>query len=386
MDWYFTRDNTDPLLGEGDHDEDILPGVGHISFLAEPTGFDPLEGEEDAVLDEDYKFAVVQATEEERVEWGVAYKTLVGGLEEDAKELGTAWNDFLRVKAAVSLRRGVRWEAYAPVQKAIEERQEAVSQAFEDKAKGAEALAQEAAQKAQDEEDARLGPRLFYVTRPEQRGIDNREMDVPTVHHIECGIARRLRSLPAPVRIESAFEQLMDGGVPARKMNYRWEPDRNLKNRLPGIACERCQAFTLLRAHAPDTFDHWLERTESSQQEDLPRDTWTGNQQLFKVLGVERGGRTEGRRSGYIRVASDGYKEKGWVEPHEEMIGWWDREEDGLSHDTEKLKDLFSRLPGRGLVVRWIDEEWGGVHSVSDQAVAVRRMTKWELRQQKESK
>jgi hypothetical protein len=385
MDWYFTRTNVDPLLGNDDYDEEILPGVDHICFLGEPTGFDPLDGEEDAVLDEDYQIAVVQASDQEKAEWGAAHQGLLSGLEGAAKELEEAWNEFVRKRNDINLRRGLLWSTYAPIQKAIQERQEAVSQAFEDKAKGAEVLAQEAAQRAQDEEDAHLGPRLFYVTRPEQRGLDNQEMDVPTVHHIDCGIARRLRKRPDPVRIETAFEQLMDGGLRATKMNYRWEPDKNTKHRLPGVACERCQAFTLLRAHAPDTFDHWLERTESSQQADLPRDTWTGNQQFFKLLGVPRGGRTE-KDSGYTRVDSSGYKEKGWVERHEEMIGWWDKEENVLSHDTERLKALFSVLPGRGLAVRWIDEEWGGVHSVSDQAVAVRRMTKWELRQHKAAK
>ena len=52
--------------------------------------------------------------------------------------------------------------------------------------------------------------------------------------------------------------------------NFIWKPDQQKGIRIPGAACERCQAFELLKAHAPETFMDWLERTESSQRGSLP--------------------------------------------------------------------------------------------------------------------
>lgn len=374
---------TDIELGsmEDSHGEYLLKGVDHTLRVGDRTDRDLLD-----TSWEDWYPTILEATEEEAREWSEKFQHLSDKAWLARKAIDDAAAEFRKLVEQV--REGLRkeYDAYLPVQEEIERRQGLVEELREKAEEERDRSAQEAADALLAAEDAEYGPRLFLVTRPSQRGQDKADMDVPTIHHVDCGVAARLSSKPDPVRIGDAFEALMEGGLLATKRFYTWGPDKEKGIRLPGVACERCQAFELLKAHAPETFMDWLERTESSQRGSLPPATYTGEKRLFEKLGLPQW-TSYPSTPGWVRAArAEAYREHNQVGDDEALIGWVEQNADGkptIVPNVDRLKKLFGVLPPRGYEVRWLHNppQYDPEEGVCDIYVAVRPMSKWTIRQ-----
>lgn len=349
-----------------------------------PTDTDLLDG----TGEKEWHPEVIQATPEEVAGWEKEFAALADGMTEAAERVEEARSAY--ESAVEEARKGAQraWENYRVVHETIWDRiKEVEALREEDQATKAKAL-QQAADAALAAEDAELGPRTFYVTRRSQRGQDGPTMDAPVVHHVDCETAKRLSRLPDPVRIEEAFDALMEGGMGAVKILHVYTPTPDAP-RVTGMACEKCKAFALLRAHAPEIFDAWLKEVESAQRATMPPQTHNGDITLFKRLGLERvPPGVPVKKPGWSRINDRYYREHNNMADDEVLIGWVEpgklSSERVVASDTDRLKTLFDLLPSRGFEVRWIHEP--DQDEVSPYSVAIRPMTKWAIRSLKETK
>ena len=388
MDRYEIKTDID-LTGLEDGRDGYLLDRDDVLYVGEATTRDLLDEPDDTSWSTP---EVVEATQDEAAEWRRQFTLFAEGMEKAEAKVTVATAVFRKIVEEARAEAQAAWDTYQPVHVELERRLEQVQEQREEAARAHEKALQEAAAAAQAAEDAELGPRSFYVTRPSQRGQDGRDMDVPTVHHVSCGIARRLKRLPHPVRIAEAFEALMDGGnVAKRWISNVYRAEERTEKRLPGAVCERCPAFDELKAHAPDTFMDWLQRTESQQFAPMPPDTYTGKKSLFKKLGLPMAEHYS-EKEGWSLVSDKIYREPNAMVDGERLVGWLGLRE---KHDggtelrvvkaPERLAKIFDLLPPRGFAVRWIHEPENFGGGVCDCAVAVRPMSKWEIRQRKES-
>lgn len=380
MERYEIKTDTNLVMMEDGHGEYLLKGVDEILHVGDRTDRDLLDAS-----GEDWAPTILSAAPEEVQEWTEKFQHFSEMVQLADKTIGKAASEFRELVNQV--REGVQKEyaAYLPVQEEIERRRDRVEELREQADEERDRAAQEAADALLAAEDAEYGPRLFLVTRPSQRGQNKSDMDAPTIHHVDCGVAARLSRKPDPVRIGDAFEALMEGGLLATKRFYTWEPDKEKGIRLPGVACERCQAFELLKAHAPETFMDWLERTESSQRGSLPPATYTGEKRLFEKLGLPQW-TSYPFTPGWVRAArAEAYREHNQVGDDEALIGWVEQNADGkptIVSNVDRLKKLFGVLPPRGYEVRWLHNppQYDPEEGVCDIYVAVRPMSKWAIR------
>lgn len=376
---YEIKTDVEATTVEDVHGEWLIE-AGDVLHIGEATDRDLL----DAAGETDFNPGVMQATEEEHAEWNTAFRRFADQMKKASGAMQKAIADLEAATEHIRKVAQEAWKDYEPVHLEISSRMAAVEKLRDQDAEEKDRKAQAAAEAALAAEDAKLGPRLLLVTRPSQRGQNGPKMDAPTIHHVDCSTVKRLKCVPDPVRVPEAFEALMDGGLMATKQFYTWEPNPQMGVRVPGSACERCQAFTLLRSHAPDTFMDWLERTEKEQRPAMPPATYKGNKALFENLGLGQVS-YDASQAGWARVSDNYYRAHNAMADDEILIGWVEKGDDGkrrVSSDVEKLKPLFDLLPPRGVEVRWVHEpsEFYSDGKVSPYSVAIRFMSKWAKR------
>lgn len=378
---YQVKVNIDTACVEDIHGDQLIEiEADDVLRIGEVTDRDLLDEEGEESFDPE----IVQATEQEQAEWSAAFLRFTEEMKKASGAMRQAIADLEKATEHVRKVARAAWKDYEPVHVEIGNRVAAVDELRRRNADEKIRRAQEAEDAALAAEDAELGPRLLLVTRPSQRGQYGPRMDAPVIHHVDCGIAKRLSHLPDPVRIAEAFQALMEGGLLAVKRNYRYEPDRREEVHVPGAACEHCQAFVLLRSHAPETFMDWLERTEKVQRAPMPKFTYSGNKLLYKKLGLDQVSHAA-PQSGWARIPDDHYRRHNCLAADEVLIGWVEKGTDGKRHvrsDPERLKSLFEILTPRGVEVRWIHDPMnsGSEKVVSSDVVAIRFMSKWKLR------
>lgn len=365
----------------GDGSDGYLISPEDVLYVDKPTDRDLL----DSSGEEDYRPEIITASPNEVEKWAQGFQQFAEQMAQSQAAVEKARKGFEEAVALVRAGAQRAWENYAEIHNIISDRIAEVEKLRDQDQALRHKQHQEAADAALAAEDAEHGPREFRVTRPSQRGQESRLMDVPTVHHISCPSLPRMKSLPPAVRIQEAFGALMDGGQEATKSFYHYEvrPDAR---RLEGSACERCPAFDRLRAHAPDTFDDWLERTESTQRATMPPDTYNGSRTLFKRLGLEICTTQNG--GGWSRISDRYYREPNEMADDEILIGWVTISDDHkrtVISAAERLTELFHTLPDKGFEVRWI-HEFTNMEEVSPYCVAIRPMNKWDIRRRAAAK
>lgn len=387
MDKYSVKTDIDVTCMQVPSIEDkyLLP-IDDVLHIGEKTDRSLLGGEDE----KSWMPEVVRATEEERAEWSAEYRTLVEEADRIQKEMDAAHAVMMEAVRRLGEQAGQAWARYEPIQNLLSERVAEVAKLREEEAQRIEKRRQKSLDDALAAQDEKLGPRLFYITRPSDRGQNSPLMDTPTIHHVECPIAKRLTRLPARVRAGEAFAAVMAGGCKAVKRFYAYEVTDS-GQQLNAVVCERCKAFDLMRAYDPETFMAWLERTESETIPSISTSTYARRERLFSRLGLPlpksySSSAPPQDRSGWTQVSDKSYRAANQMTEHEILIGWMEPRGEGTyvqSGQEERLKQLFSLLPGRGFAVRWIHEppEYGG--GVCTSAVAVRHLSKWEIRQMK---
>lgn len=244
MNYYNVHTEVDVLRANNDipGGDEVLPGVSSISYVGSLTTRDPLD--EEAASLHDFLPDLIEATPEEVQRWRREHDSAMNILAGVNDAVRTARKEFERTLQALQQQRQAVWGVLGPISTEIDRRRQLVEDARN-----------AAGEKNRLEDDAELGPPVFYVTRPSHSGQEGPEMDVPTVHHVDCAIAGSIAALPAAVRAGEAFLKLMRGGIRQSKIGNFWQVDDPWADRLPGVACDQCRAFAMMRAESPEDFD-----------------------------------------------------------------------------------------------------------------------------------
>lgn len=320
-----------------------------------------------------------RATPEEHAAWTSAYQTFTSAITRADDELKAAKAAWEAAQGRHSAALQDAWTAYAPTDAVIYERQNevvAMRRQREADERNAEARA---AKEAQDREDAELGPRTWVTYHPSAMSAKVRpDMMVPVIHLDGCKLTGGAEDLGYSneyryARKAEVQETLLAGA-------YRYERGRPTQEKLPTKLCGRCKPHQSLHEALGAVYDEWLAKLESAQ-EAMP--TVKG---AASALGLQDEWNTY-RSNGFTYQSAKYYREEQLIEPFEELVGWYDRERGVVVADEEKLAYLEQVLPERGFAVRRVPEP-KRYHkpegTMCATAVAVRRMTKAEIRQRKE--
>lgn len=333
---------------------------------------------EDAVRE--WETRAARASAEELAEWRAAYDTLTETAAAAREKLAAAKAAWEKARSEVMADLHAAYAAYEHVHDTIDKRHDevdALRQEAENEQERQEQAAQEAALAAQD---AELGPRTWVIYRPDT--VDAKktpDMFLPVIHVTGCPLTKGRASIEPEskwtyARKDDVTEAIRAGGILAAN-------GRRTGKRAEVRLCGRCKPEATLReAGLGEVFEEWRAKVESVQEPMHP------DRYIKTKLGLEGEWRGWGTtKSGYALVTPDTYRKEGCITEHEIMLGWWDAERESISSiDEDKLKRLEETLPERGYAVRWFNEpeRWGGRPCTS--AVAVRRMTKAEIRQRRE--
>jgi hypothetical protein len=331
---------------------------------------DPLS--EDAV--EGWEIRAARATPEELAAWRQAYDRLVtttDTIQADLDAARAAWEKAQEeATAALSRAYGEYRHVHDTIDQRHEEVQELRDQADEERqaAADAEAAARQAA------EDAELGPRSWLIYEPNSSSVKVApDMMVPVIHLAGCPTTKRARDHRYVAARKAEVETVLLAGAP------RYERGMPTPDRLPTKLCGRCKPGDSLHQALGHVYETWRDQVESVQ-EPAPKPEATA-----AALKLRDEWRTN-QIPGYTRVSDQYQRAEKLIETHEFLVGWYDPDRKSVIPNPEALERLEEILPGRGWAVRRIKEpqafrvgdKW------SDTGVAVRRMTKMEIRQRKE--
>jgi hypothetical protein len=329
--------------------------------------------------DDYYDEHAARATTEEHAAWKGAYETFASEIKRADDNLATARAMWEKAQAVHSAAYEDAWNDYASTDAVIYERQnEVVDMRRQREADEREAEAR-AAQEAKDREDAELGPRTWVTYHPSSMYNKVRpDMMVPVIHLAGCKLTRGAEDRPYSneyryARKEQVQETLLAGA-------YRYERGRKTTDKLPTKLCGRCKPHESLRKALGAVYDEWLAKVESTQEE-MP--TAKGAAAALGLKDEWHGW----NKSGFTYQSAKYYREEKLIEPHEELVGWFDRDRNVVVPNAEKLAYLEQVLPERGFAVRRVPEParyYKPEGTMCETAVAVRRMTKAEIRQRKE--
>lgn len=353
--------------------DDINDGIVHALTDRE---VDPYDTGDDSWYEEH----AARATDEERIAWGKAYETFTSEVKRADDNLSAARAAWETAQGVHSAALQDAWNDYTPTDAAITERRDEVVE-MRLAAEAAERRAQaEEAQAAQDREDAELGPRTWVTYTPNSRSVKVApDMMVPVIHVAGCKVTGGHEHLPYSNEYKEArrpeVEEVLLAGAP------RYERGRATSDMLPTKLCGRCKPHQSLHDALGTVYEDWREGVESIQD---PMPTHKG---MATALGLARDEWRTHRTPGYTIQSATYYREERLIEPHEEMIGWYDSEKNTVVPNAEKLAELERVLPERGFAVRRVKEpaRYGGRERMCDTAVVVRRLTKAERRRRKEA-
>ncbi|MEU9405541.1 hypothetical protein AB0E08_07540 [Streptomyces sp. NPDC048281] len=369
----YYRLNTDRCIS------DILDGFNEeetVHFVTDKV-VDPYDtGSEDSW----YAEHAARATPEEHTAWTGAYQTFTGAVsraDDDLKAAQAAW-EAAQARHSAALQDA--WNDYAPTDAVIYERQDEVVTMRRQREDDERAAQTRAAQQAQDQEDAELGARTWVTFTPlYNHGMKVKpDMMVPVIHLAGCKITKGSERLPYTneyryARKAEVQETLLEGA-------FRRERGRTTSEKLPTKLCGRCKPHESLRKALGYVYDEWLEGVESIQ-DPMPTPDGTPN-----ALGLKDEWRSRSK-DGFTTVSSTYYRDEGLIEPYETLVGWYDAERRIVWDAPEKLAELEQLLPERGFAVRRVKEPkaFNVGDKLSQTGVAVRRMTKAEIRRRKEA-
>jgi hypothetical protein len=325
-----------------------------------------------------YDQHAVRASDEERAAWAKAYETFTAELQRADDKLAAARAAWESAQSRHWAAFQDAWTDYAPTDAALTARRDEVVEMrreAEEEERRAEARA---AQEAQDREDAELGPRTWVTFTPRIRETKVApDMMVPVIHVAGCTVTKGHENLSYPnaykyARKAEVQEVLLAGA-------FRYARGRATADRLPTKLCGRCKPGESLHKALGAVYEDWLEAVESTQD---PMPTTKG---MASALGLKDEWRSY-RTPGYTVMSSKFYRDEKLIEPYEEMIGWYNPDTGTVVPNAEALARLEEILPGRGFAVRRVKEpaRYGVGDKECESAVAVRRMTKAEIRRRKE--
>lgn len=325
-----------------------------------------------------YEEHAARATGDELAAWGKAYATFqaeTARADADLEHARAAWE---KAQSIHSDRLRDAWNDYAPTDTAVAQRRDevvAMRRKAEEEEREAEARAK---QEAQDREDAELGPRTWITYHPNSSSVKvSPDMMVPVIHLAECKATGGAEHLP--YRNEYRFARKADVQETLLAGAPRYARGRATNDLLPTKLCGRCKPQESLRQALGAVYDEWLAKVENTQP---PMPTPKG---VAGALGLKDEWRSY-RTPGYTVVSDQYYRAEELIEPHEALIGWYDPAREVVTPNQEKLARLEEILPERGFAVRRVKEpaRYHVGDKESETAVAVRRMTKAEIRQRKE--
>jgi hypothetical protein len=374
--YYTTEDDIDVLSGYDADDETVT----HVTST---VWADPL----DSGTDNYFEQPVARATLDEHQQWTEAYETL---REESSRisavldEAEAAWE---KAKSEANRQMTEAWNVYKPTADIIAQRVAEVEAMREQDYQAKKALRSQAALDAQAAEDAEYGPRTWVTFHPNSSFAKvSPTMLQPVIHLAGCKLTsgnedRTYGSYYKYARKAQVQDTLLEGAP-------LFERGRATQDRVPTKLCGRCKPHASLEAALGETYLAWRTEVESVQGAMPP------NRGVPKALGLEREWNDRlGKIEGYTIVSSTYYRSEGLIEPHELLIGWVTFPDNGNAHvsnDREDMLDaLVAELPKRGFIARrhTEPERYGArfAGTVSKTSVAVRRMTKHEIRLRKEN-
>jgi len=354
---------------------DVLDGINEDDLVHALTDLevDPMDVGEDY-----YEEHAARATDEERATWGKAYETFTAEIQRADDNLSAARAAWETAQGLHSAAIEDAWNDYAPTDAAVTERRDEVVE-MRLEAEAAERRAQaQAAQDAQDREDAELGPRTWVTYTPYRRSVKVApDMMVPVIHVAGCKVTGGHEHLPYANEYKEArrpqVEEVLLAGA------FRYARGSATTDKLPTKLCGRCKPQESLHKALGTVYDDWLEGVESIQD---PMPTEKGMATALKLKDEWRTRQTPG----YSLVSDKYQRAENLIEPHEVLIGWYDPDRNSILPNEPALERLLEILPDRGFAARRIKEPaaFRAGDKISDTGVAVRRLTKAEIRRRKE--
>jgi len=381
----------------------------YLTASAEPASFGPLDPE--SGVQEQYRdlAVIVPLADLEHRQIRVGSQALEAELMRISRRLEEDRELWERAKARATEDFTHARARYAPLEQLLRQRSAEVLAGQAAAREMEEHRAQERAAAAQAAEDAELGPRDFVVRRPRDTGQHSSEMDVPTVHLATCGTLKDAReSGPSSRRVQwrlvraaEAFEALMDGATRRRKRLSAWDKDPD-GERLEGKVCRSCKPGERLAEVAPETYAAWEARMDAVQPKTAPTAA-----ALIRDLG-KVGVRVQKFASrpdmwAEARLWAENLRRDGLLAPYETVIGYLVQPEgesspvwaDGV---LERLPELAPLAARAGLAVRAVQrpvQTWEEAQRkaegledtpLSEYYLAVRRMTRAEIKRERETR
>jgi len=375
--YYKTKNDIDILDDHPLEDETV-------TFITREKWADPLdEGNDGGYWSQD----IAQATDQELDLWEGAYDRFradTGKVHEDLEAARKVWE---AAQEAANQRITTLWETYKPVSVVLQSRIAEAEELREENREKEEARLAQQRIDAQAAEDRELGPRTWVTFHPTSATARvSPTMYQPVIHLAGCKLTGGRENLTYTneykiARKEQVQKTLLEGAV-------LMDRGRPTQERIFTKLCGRCKPHASLKEALGDVYDAWLVASESVQE---PMPKLSGG--LYKDLGLEDEWFSKRpAKDGYYPVDASYLKKEKLIEPFETFLGWVYTTEDGrtfASSDCEdKLLVLMETLPERGFAVRRVmqpEQVGGGDGKLSTTGVAVRRMTKHEIRMRKEN-
>jgi hypothetical protein len=377
------------------YDVDIPEGDDVLFVPTDKIVADPVERADDdrayfAAYDENN---VARATVAERLDWSKAYHRFYTEVETAQAEWELAEAAYEKAEQRRAEHLTAAWESYRPTQEVIGQRIGEVHELREAAYQAEQQRIHDKAIADQVAEDAELGPRTWAVyQKTDTYDTKKPDMMVPVLHLAGCSVLKgqedtklSYRSDYRRLRIAEAHEILLTGGPEmARAGVYGYgRTGRYLHTKL----CGRCKPHDSLRAELGEVFDGWLAEVDSVQPP-LP----TEKKVLSELTAILQPWFTHNADEGFTLASDKKYREVGRIEPFETLVGWGTTLTAGgkrrsLIESPEKLAEIEEILPKHGWAVRRFIDIWDKKNDVEcTSSVAIRRMTKAEIRAMKEGK
>lgn len=319
----------------------------------------------------------VRASKEEHADWTRAYETFSANVKRAKEKLNAARDAWEQAQGVFRATLEDVWQGYAPTDAAITNRYEEVETMRLERDKEERAAEARAAQEAQDREDAELGPRTWVVFHPSSSEAKAApDMMVPVIHLAGCKVTEGREDLPYSSSWKytrpSEVEKVLLKGAPRCS---RGMPTTEM---LPTKLCGRCKPQESLRQALGEVYESWQEEQDNRRE---PMPTAKGLPGALKLQNEWGNYRTPG----YSAMSDKYYRAEGLIEADELMVGWYVPEKDAIMPNEQALERLVKILPARGFIARRVKEPraFSRDGKMSDSGVAVRRMTRAEIRQHK---